>query len=213
VAATKKSRTDSTFTALDADQIFVDGHNLAIRCTRVKSLAKLQDKRGRPTGILHGFLNVLLSIKRFLPWAKVVVGWDGTSERRKALFAEYKANRSSFFSDLTPRPTTLNFDHGAIPWLKSILPLMDVEQAWNPNEECDDVLATLVRRASFLEPKKRSVILSTDRDFLQLVKETSVRVLAPPPKSVSGKAKLYGPAEILQEYGVSASRILLLRAI
>jgi 5'-3' exonuclease len=185
-----------------ADRIFVDGHNLALRCANVRALGRLQDKRGRSTGVLHGFLRTIQSFQKAAPWATVTVAWDGSSKRRKALFDGYKANR--------PAPNHPGQDSHDIAWLKQTLPLMSVKQAWNDQEECDDVIATMVHNRP--ANRWRDVIVSTDRDFLQLV-DASANAFAPAPTSISGKGKLYDYAKVVQDYGVSPSNMVLLRAM
>ena len=185
-----------------ADRVFVDGHNLVLRCANVRALKRLKDKRGRFTGVLHGFLRTIQSFQKAAPWAAIIVAWDGSSQRRKTLFDGYKANR--------PAPSHPGQDSHDVAWLKQALPLMNVAQAWNDQEECDDVIATMVhdRPAN----RWRDVIVSTDRDFLQLV-DSGVCTFAPAPTSISGKGKLYDYHAVVQAYGVSPSNLVLLRAM
>jgi 5'-3' exonuclease/transcription antitermination factor NusG len=176
--------------------VLVDGHNLAIRCATVPGLSDLKDKQGRPTGAILGVLRSLAGFSKRFSGAKITVVWDGSSQRRKGIFADYKGNRPS---------------HGVLPaedpafdpvrWLKDTLPLLGIEQAWNPKEEADDIIATLVRQAA----GTRCVIITTDRDMLQLVSDT-VQVYIP------GKDKLFDRAMVEAEYGVQPERMVDLRS-
>jgi len=84
---------------------------------------------------------------------------------------------------------------------------LGVVQAYNSDEEADDVVATLVRGPL---RGQRNVILSNDRDFLQLVTETD-NLLTP----TQGKRKetLYDPDTLVREWGVTSSQMVTLRAL
>ena len=179
-------------------RVIVDGHNLTMRALSVPALAKLRDRRGRPTGVLHGVLRSAVSVRKAYPSARVTFVWDGSRRRRASVYEGYKRSR----------PTSGSGQDVDVLWLKDTLPLLDVEQAWSDVEEADDVVATLVRR----DDDDETVIFSTDRDFLQLV-TARVHVLSPPPKSVLGRGKLYDVARVRQEYGVAPWAMVLLRAV
>jgi len=189
-----------------ADRILVDGHNLLLRCAKVPALARLSDRRGRPTGALHGTLRALKTFQEAMPTTKITVVWDGSSLRRRLLFAEYKSNRANRAADAS----AVRGGNDDVAWLRDTLPLLGVEQAWNDAEECDDVIASIVRGRPAGE---RIIIVSTDRDFLQLV-EPTVTVFAPAAKSSNPtRGKFYGTALLFREYGVRPEQMVLLRAV
>lgn len=175
--------------------IIVDGLNLACRCAAAPGLSELRDSEGRPTGAIIGFLNSLGSLKKKFPGAAFYVAWDGSSRRRKDKYPEYKANRNKM-------PIAFEVEH-----LRKVLPCLGVYQAFNPNEEADDVIATLVRKRL---SSQRSVIFSTDRDFLQLVSE-NVSVLLP--AIGSRKELMYDIQGVKEHYGVDPSAMVQLRAL
>ena len=177
--------------------IIVDGTQLAIRCALSPGLSELKDAKGRSTGGIIGFCQSIASLKKRYPSATFYVTWDGSSQRRKAMFAGYKASRS----DRSPMAT---FE---VQYLKSILPKLGVSQAFNPEEEADDVIATLVRRRL---RGQHNAFLTTDRDLLQLVSETDFQLV---PAVGSGKEKLYTVESVTTEYGVEPDRILHVRAL
>jgi 5'-3' exonuclease/transcription antitermination factor NusG len=184
------------------DTVLVDGHNLAVRCAVVPGLDTLKDSKGRYTGAIVGFLRSLGSFKKRFPGAEIVVAWDCSNQRRRSLFPDYKANRPT-----NPLATTVHGPNGAngaspfdqIHWLRDVLPYLGVKQAWNPEEEADDVIATLAQRG-------RCVVVSTDRDLLQLV-SPMVRQFVP------SNDKLYDPATVEAEYGVPPNRMVDLRSL
>ena len=178
------------------ENIVVDGLQLAIRCLLAPGLCDLTDAQGRPTGAIVGFLKSLVSFRKRFPGATIYVTWDGSSQRRKALFADYKANRSA--------KIPVSFE---VEWLREVLPLLGVHQAFHPEEEADDAIATLLKG-----PLKgqRNVFISTDRDLLQLVTATDYQFV---PAVGMGKEKTYDVNAVLLEYGVPPSEVVFVRAL
>ncbi len=177
--------------------LIIDGTQLFIRCSEAPGLSSLTDSRGRPTGAVVGFLRSLGSYKKRFPSANLYVCWDGTSQRRKLMYPDYKGQRVS--------------RSGALPfgwdWLREVLPGVGVRQAFNPEEEADDVMASLVRGPLKDQP---NILVTTDRDLLQLVSETTHQLS---PAVGAGREKLYDPTLVETEYGVKPSVIVHLRAL
>lgn len=177
--------------------ILVDGFNLAFRCYYAPGMGDLQDDAGVPSGVLLGFLKSLGSLQKRYPEAKFWVAWDGSSQRRKAVYPDYKGNRTQ--TDRSPV-----FDQ--IAELKKVLPLLGVRQAWNPEEEADDIIATLVRGE--LEGQA-NLIFSTDRDFIQLVSENTHFLY---PAVGSRREVMYDMEAVEKAFGVPPNKVLELRA-
>jgi len=176
--------------------IIIDGHNLAFRCHHAPGINTLTDSHGRPTGMILGFMNSLGSLKKRFPDASIYVTWDGSSKRRRARFADYKAQRP------VHDPGTFS----PIDVLKKVIPFFGVRQAWNPNEEADDVIATLTRDTL---AGQRNVMFSTDKDLLQLVTETTSLLV---PAVGSRNEVMFDTATVLESVGVHPSKVVQLRA-
>lgn len=181
--------------------VIIDGHNLAFRCMFVDKRG-LTDKQGRPTGIMFGVLQSLTSLKKKHPNAQLYVVWDSGRKRRESLFPAYKANRDGNPAMDGPQVLALK---------ESLLPVLGVHQLYEPGEETDDLIATLVRGTL---KGQRNLILSTDRDFLQLVTETD-SLLCPRQvtKTDPRTEVLFNPAEVVGQHGVEPSRMVQLRAL
>lgn len=183
--------------------VLIDGHNLAFRCAHATGISRLTDARGRPTGLILGFLRSLAALKKRFPEACFWVAWDGSSQRRRSQYSEYKRKRA--------RKETNGVVGGSgfdpLSALREMLPLLGVRQVWNPEEEADDVLATLVRHDL---AGQANLICSTDRDFLQLV-DTSTMMLFP--AVGSRKEVLYDVDRTVQQLGVGPERVLQLRSL
>ena len=177
--------------------LIVDGTQLFIRCMSAPGLGSLTDSQGRVTGPVVGFLRSLGAYRKRFPTANIYVCWDGSSRRRKAMFDGYKATRSSRSGE-----PVFGWD-----WLRSALPYLGVEQAYNPEEEADDVMASLV-----WGPLKESfcILITSDRDLLQVVSESTQQLC---PAVGSGSEKLYDSALVVSEYGVPPESMVQLRAL
>lgn len=177
------------------DNVVIDGHNLAIRCATVPGLDSLKDSKGRPTGAIYGFFQSLMALRKKFHGAAITVVWDGSSQRRRKRFPAYKANRGELRATFE------------IDFLKQALPLFGVHQAWHPEEEADDVIATLLRGQY---KGQRNVVVTTDRDLLQVVTPTDHVFV---PAVGVGKEKVYTPELVERDYGVPAARMVHFRAI
>ena len=183
--------------------VLVDGHNLAFRCLYAPGMARLTDDQGRSTGMIVGVLRSLGSLKKRYPEARFWVAWDGSSQRRKSRCADYKATRKS--REVT-EDVGVEKPFDPLAFLRGILSSLGVYQVWNPQEEADDVIGTLV---SELEGQT-NLVFSTDRDFLQLV-SASTHVLYP---SVgSRKEILYDVEAVQNHFGVPPEKVVQLRAL
>ena len=181
------------------EDILVDGYNLYFRCLYAPNIMSLRDSKGRHTGVVFGFLRSLGALRKRYPEARLWVAWDGSSQRRKNKYADYKANR-----DRSSSVGERVFD--ALGTLKEILPKVGVIQAINPEEEADDVIATLVRG----ELSGHSVLMySTDRDLLQVVND-SARLLVP---SVGSRKEILFDVKATKSImGVPPKQVVQLRA-
>lgn len=177
--------------------LVVDGTQLFIRCATAPGLGGLTDSQGRATGPVVGFLRSLGAYRKRFPSAAIYVCWDGSSRRRKEMYPDYKGTRPSRSGE-----PAFGWD-----WLREALPLLGVVQAYNPSEEADDVMASLVRG-----PLKESpnILVTSDRDLLQAVSENTHQLC---PAIGAGSEKLYDPALVTFEYGVPPEAMVQLRAL
>lgn len=179
--------------------VIVDGLNLAHRVHHAMKLLPepLTDEEGNPTGVVVGFLRSLAALKCRFVDSRFHVVWDGSKKRRVSRYSGYKANRSK--TDL--------YGDGQLDLVKKVLSHLNVVQAHSPDEEADDVICSLVRG----ELKGHyNVIVSTDRDFLQLVSFTNLLLV---PKVGGREEILYDPDKVVEEYGVAPDDMVALRAM
>jgi DNA polymerase-1 len=137
----------------------LDGNSLLYRS--YYAIRSLANSRGFPTNAIYGFL---LTLRKLLAEEKpaylgVVFDVKGPTQRHR-LDEKYKATRK-------PMPEDLQLQ---IPVLKDVLRAYGIPLFELPGYEADDILGSLARKAS--AGGFRSVIVSTDKDLLQLVDES-----------------------------------------
>ena len=143
----------------------IDGHSLTFKA--YYAIRSLRSPRGAPTGAVYGFLRMLLKfIADTSPSWLAVVFDTGKPSFRKELYPDYKANREApppDFSDQMQLVYQLLKTMGIATWQKE-------------NFEADDVIATIAEQLKARD--WRSVVLTADKDLLQLV-DGHVTVLRP----------------------------------
>lgn len=141
--------------------LLVDANNVAMRALHAMGRTGLSGEGGVATGPVLGFINSLSKhIKEEQPRA-VAVCWDGgRSKRRTDLSPEYKAHRLDGPEHVESAKTD------AFALAKEFCTLAGLYHVERPGIEADDLIAHYWRQR---DPNERLVILSSDKDFLQLV--------------------------------------------
>lgn len=149
-----------TATNLTRRTMLVDGNNLLMRAYHAARNSHSQmNAGGVPTAALHIVVSMLSRYVRTEDPDHLVVCWDGgKSTHRLALLPEYKGQRRDApDEDPADRPFAQT---------KEFLTLAGVHHVEHPGYEADDLIAAYWRRKSSTE---RVTILSSDKDFLQLL--------------------------------------------
>ena len=134
----------------------VDGNSLLYRS--YYAIRQLSTSQGFPTNAIYGFLNTLKKLRdREKPDYLGIVFDTGRPTIRHKVFKEYKAHRKPMPEDLQAQ----------VPILKKVLRALRIPLFEYENYEADDVLGCLAAQAA--SQKMHPVIVSTDKDLLQLV--------------------------------------------
>lgn len=149
--------------------VFIDGNNLAIRASFANS--ELKNSEGMPTGVHYGVFQSLINIKKTYPEHKIVIVWDGKSERRVAeakvavekglVKSGYKENRDK---EEQPQPL-LDFYAQALH-LKQGIEQAGIPQVRLSNYETDDVIASYCKA---LKNEHEIICVTNDKDYYQLL--------------------------------------------
>jgi DNA polymerase-1 len=140
----------------DKRLFLVDGNSLLYRA--YYAIRQLSTSQGFPTNAIYGFLATLKKLKdREKPDYLGIVFDTGKPTIRHKAFKDYKANRKPMPEDLLAQ----------VPVLKNVLRALNIPLFEQENYEADDVLGCLAAQAA--SQGMRSVIVTTDKDLLQLV--------------------------------------------
>ena len=139
--------------------VVVDGMNLLWRAA-YGFPARIRDSEGEDVTPAFGFFALLRkAIHGLMPCEAVVVfDGEGASDARVAMAPDYKANRAGA-------------DYSHLAWLPTLfegLRTIGLQFEETTGAEADDVMAHLVRGAG---AGRYRVIVSTDRDFYQLIED------------------------------------------
>jgi len=166
----------------------IDGNSLLYRS--YYAIRRLSTSRGFPTNAIYGFINTLRKIvEQEKPHYLGIVFDTGRPTIRHQMFKGYKAHRKPMPEDLIPQ----------VPVLKKVIKAMNIPLFEYENYEADDVLGSLARKAE--EKRIPAVIVSTDKDLLQLVNE-GITVFNP------AKEIHLNAAKVKEVFGVKPSQVI-----
>jgi DNA polymerase-1 len=188
--------------------LIIDGLNMFLRNFAVLNYVN-QD--GVHVGGLGGFLRSLGSLIHNNKPTSVYVIFDGigSSQNRKNLLPEYKSGRNlarltnhSVFEDLEEeQDSKVNQIARLIHYLKCLpVHLISLDKV-----EADDIIAHLSRYLAD-EYDSKCIIVSADKDFLQLV-DDNITVYSPMIK------EFYTPRAILEKFGLPAKNFILYKTL
>lgn len=188
--------------------LLVDGLNSYLRCF---AATPTMNDNGDHVGGMTGFLRSIgQAIRQYKPTRCVVVfDGKGGSAKRRAIFKEYKEGRKMMEKlnrtyDFQTKEEESESQRRQLHRLIEALQLLPVTIIIQDNVEADDVIAYLARLVA--DRGGEAMIMSTDKDFLQLV-TTGVKVWNPI------KKKIYNEEKVVEEYGVHPHNFIIYRAI
>lgn len=172
--------------------MLIDGSSLIFRA--FFALPKLTNNDGVMTNGVYGFLTMYNNaFDRYKP-DYVLVAFDRASKTfRHKEFEDYKGTRDKM-------PSELSYQFGI---LKDILDSLNVKYTDLDGFEADDIVGTYAKMAQ--EEGYESVLITGDRDYLQLVDEKIVVNLTK--KGVS-ETKEYTVDTIKEEFGLSPKQLI-----
>ena len=141
--------------------ILIDGNSLLYRS--FYAIQRLSSPQGFPTNAIYGFVITLRKILEREKPAYLGIVFDTPGPKlRQEVFKDYKAHRKPMPDDLAKQ----------IPKLREIIGALHIPVFEDANYEADDVLGSLAKRAA--AKKFFTVVVSTDKDLLQLVDKATV---------------------------------------
>lgn len=117
-----------------------------------------ETRDGLPNNAVEGMIRAMETLTRVHSPNRIAAAWGCRGRTfRHEVYEQYKANR-------TPMPRELERQ---MPYIREVLDAYGVTSVTSPTHESDDVVATLA--VSHRKPGWLSVIVSTDKDFRQLL--------------------------------------------
>lgn len=191
--------------APSAPVLLLDGASMWFRSFfGVPSSIKAPD--GRPVNAVRGFIDSVATVVAQHQPARLAVclDLDWRPQFRVDLIPSYKAHR---VAEPEPEgtPDVEEVPDELTPQVDMIMELLDafgIATAGAPGYEADDVLGTLAAQ----ERDDPVVVVSGDRDLLQVVTDDTVPVRVLYIGRGLAKATLFGPVEVAEQYGVPVDR-------
>ncbi len=172
--------------------LLVDGNNLLVRAICAMERIPLSEG-GVSTGPLLVFVNMLSRYIKETEPDYVVVAWDGgRSTHRTAIFPDYKISRGDHDDSRDA--------HFALA--KEFLSLCNIHHVRVDGVEADDLIAAFCQKLRGLK-----VILSGDKDFLQLLDENTTQIRP------TGGEELWTHFRVEEELGCKPEKLPLVMAL
>ena len=133
---------------------------------------------GQPIGGLKGFIKILQKLVRETKPDNIIIAWDGPdgSRKRKTMDKNYKAGRKPIRLNRAIRNLTEDEELANKMWQqKRIIEYMNempIIQVLIPQIEADDIISYVTQMKHYEGWQK--IIVSNDRDFMQLCDEETV---------------------------------------
>jgi len=171
--------------------LLVDGHALIYRAYH--AIPPFKTKAGFPTNAIYGFLTILnKTITDFNPNYLLICFDTPKPTFRNKIFKEYQSHRPKIEDNLKIQ----------IPEIKKILKSAEILYLEKDGFEADDVLGTVSNKIK--SPNIKKIILTGDKDILQLVDNTTF-VLTP--QIGYNKSKLFDKHEVEMKLNVKPDQI------
>lgn len=183
--------------------ILIDGNSLLHRAYH--AFPPLTTSKGELINAVYGFSSMLLTVLGKLGPTHVAVAWDVKGPTfRKLEYVEYKANRGPMDDDLASQ----------IDRTKQVVEILNIPQFGIEGYEGDDIIGTLARLATDEEKEKDTqvVIVTGDRDALQLIKDKQIVVYLPIANR-SSQATVFDEDKVVEVYGFKPRQIVDLKSL
>ncbi|MCL1989048.1 MAG: DNA polymerase I [Firmicutes bacterium] len=180
--------------------LLLDGFSILFR--GFYAIPVLSTPQGEYTNAIYGFMNIFLKFLDEEKPDKVAVAFDLPEPTfRHKKFADYKGTRKATPPEFSPQ----------VPVIKELLTAMNIPIVTSPGFEADDILGSFAVLAENLG--YTPIIVSGDRDLLQLATETTkIRI---PKTKKGGKTEVedYHAQDVQEKYGVNPKQYIDVKAL
>jgi len=178
--------------------LIIDGHAVIHRAYH--SIPKL-NSNGQPVNALYGFYSMLLSAIFQIKPKYLIVCLDSPGPTfRQSEFVGYRAKRKAPDRDLVSQ----------LPLLKSTLEESKINTFAMGGFEADDLIATVAKKVSKNKDIDQSIIITGDKDLLQLVNDKTSLLM--PIRGLS-QTQLFKRDEVFERLNVYPDQVVDLKAL
>ncbi len=184
--------------------ILIDGNALLHRAFH--AYPPFTTPKGELVGAVYGFTTLLFSVIDKLSPTHVIVAWDvkGPTFRKKE-FEDYKAQRAPMDESLVQQ----------IDRTKEVVEALNIPQFGIEGYEADDIIGT-ISKVAFEKNQNdvgvQVVIVTGDRDALQLIEEKKVVVYLPIQNKYS-QSVVFDEDKVMEVYGMKPKQIIDLKGL
>lgn len=180
--------------------LLIDGHSMLNR--GFYGLPLLTNSKGVHTNAVLGFLNIMLKVIGEEQPDYITVAFDEHAPTfRHEMYEAYKGTRHAMPEELREQ----------VPIIKEVLSSMNIKIISKAGLEADDIIGTISRRA--IKDGREAVILSGDRDLLQLVTKDDVKLRLPHTSKGVTTVDIFYADDVEEKYGVTPHGIIELKAL
>ena len=180
--------------------LLIDGHSMLNR--GFYGLPLLTNSNGVHTNAVLGFLNIMLKVISEENPDYITVAFDEHAPTfRHDMYEAYKGTRHAMPDELREQ----------VPIIKDVLGSMNIKIISKAGLEADDIIGTISRIA--MKDGRETVILSGDRDLLQLATEDTVKIRLPHTSKGETTVDILYAKDVEDKYGVTPEGIIELKAL
>lgn len=174
--------------------VLVDGSGYIFRAYH--ALPPLTRRDGTPVGAVMGFTNMMIKLREQYKHDLLAVIFDASRKSfRDDMYSEYKANRAETPEDLIPQ----------FPLVREATRAFNIPAIELEGFEADDLIASYAEAAR--AEGRETVIVSSDKDLMQLICEGEVTMFDPM------KNKPIGVPEVMEKFGVHPCKVVEVQAL
>jgi DNA polymerase-1 len=176
--------------------LLIDGNSLLNRAYYAFGGGGALSSDTIPTNATFGFLNMFMRAVSDIHPDKVAVAFDVRAKTfRHKMYIDYKATRKGMPDDLAVQ----------LEDLKKLLTIMNIAILESPGYEADDIIGTVSASNQY-----QTIILSADRDGLQLISENTQLHLT---KTGVTNLDIWTPKRLMQEHGLTPVQLIDVKAL
>lgn len=181
--------------------LLIDGNSLAFRgfYALYRQLDKFISPDGLHTNAIYSFENMLDAILKQVQPDYCLVAFDaGKTTFRTRMYQDYKGGRQKTPSELLEQ----------IPVIQELLTDLGIKQYQLNDYEADDIVGTMSLMAE--EAGMEVTIYTGDRDLTQLASDSTTVLIT---KNGVGETEAYTPEHMMEEYGVTPTQFIDVKAL